>query len=73
MVSGLHQVEHKLAVSSEEIESVSEFVYFGSWLTWDNNRIEDICKKTNKVVAVAVMAKFRNIWKSKNIRIWYYA
>jgi hypothetical protein len=54
-------------VGGNTIESVKEFVYLGSLLTWDNDWSKEIQRRIAK--ATGVMAQFKNIWNSKNIKI----
>ena len=49
------------------MESVTEFEYLGSLITWDNDGTTEIKRRIRK--ATGVMAGFRNIWNSKNINL----
>ncbi len=65
MVFGQEDIEDEMEIRGRSIKNVTEFVYLGSLLTWDND-----CKKEIKrriVRATGVMAGFKTIWNSKHI------
>jgi hypothetical protein len=67
MVFGESSLAQPLKVENNEIENVSEFVYLGSLLTWDNDCSAEIKRRIAK--AMGAMAGLRTIWKSKHITL----
>jgi hypothetical protein len=67
MISGNQQMTGTLKLEHEEIESVDQFIYLGSLITWDNDDSKEIRRRIG--VASGAMAGFSKIWRSKEIRI----
>ena len=65
MVLGKKDIETEIKLNNETIENVSEFVYLGSLLTWDNDCTKEI--KRRIALAKGVMTGLNNIWNSKQI------
>ncbi|XP_016299301.1 uncharacterized protein LOC107656114 [Sinocyclocheilus anshuiensis] len=66
MVFGQEDIEEELEIRGRSIENVTEFVYLGSLLTWDNDCSKEIKRRIAR--ATGVMAGFKTIWNSKHIR-----
>jgi len=65
LVFGSETTEEKMKVRNKELENVTEFVYLGSLLSWDND-----CGKIRRRMAKAgVMAGFKKVWTSKEISV----
>lgn len=65
MVFGQESIEEKLEIGGRSIENVTEFVYLGSLLTWDNDCNKEIRRRIAR--ATGAMAGFKKIWNSKQI------
>jgi hypothetical protein len=65
MVFGKKTIDREIKVQDEVIENVTEFVYLGSLLTWNNDCTKDIKARIAK--AKGVMAGLNSIWNSKQI------
>lgn len=65
MIFGKKTIDREIKVQEELIENVTEFVYLGSLLTWDNDCTKEIKARIAK--AKGVMAGLNNIWNSKQI------
>ena len=65
MVNGSKNIVKNLEIGSNKIENVTEFVYLGSLLTWDNDCNKEIRRRIAR--ATGVMTGFKQIWKSKHI------
>ncbi len=65
VVFGQENIEEEMEIRGRSIENVTEFVYLGSLMTWDN----DCNKEIKRIIARAtgVMAGFKTIWNSKHI------
>ncbi len=65
VVFGQENIEEEMEIRGRSIENVTEFVYLGSLMTWDN----DCNKEIKRIIARAtgVMAGFKTIWNSKYI------
>jgi len=50
-----------------QIDSVNEFVYLGSLLTWDSDCSKDIERRLDK--EMGEMAGFSTIWKRRHVSI----
>ena len=67
MVLGQQEIDSNLTVHGGEIENVTEFVYLGSLITWDNDCSKDIKRRQEK--ATGVFTAFSAIWNSKEISV----
>ena len=67
MVFGQEDIGKKMEIGGRSIENVTEFVYLGSLLTWDNDCNLEIKRRIAK--ATGVMAGFKTIWRSKHISV----
>ena len=65
MVFGQESIEEKLEIGGRSIENVTEFVYLGSLLTWDNDCNKEIRRRIAR--ATGAMAGFKTIWNSRHI------
>ena len=65
MVFGQEDIKEGLKIKGRIIENITEFVYLGSLLTWDNDCNKEIKRKIAR--ATGAMAGFKTIWKSKHI------
>ena len=65
MTFGSKTMAKGIKIQDEEIENVTEFVYLGSLLTWDNDCTREITTRIAK--AKGVMAGLNSIWNSKKI------
>ena len=65
MVFGQENITEELMIGSTRIENVTEFVYLGSLLTWDNDCSEEIKRRLAR--ATGVMARFKTVWNSMHI------
>ena len=65
MVFGQEDIGKKLEIGGRGIENVTEFVYLGSLLTWDNDCNLEIKRRIAR--ATGVMAGFKTIWRSMHI------
>ncbi len=54
-----------MEIRGRSIENVTEFVYLGSLLTWDNDCNKEIKRRIAR--ASGVMVGFKTIWNSKHI------
>jgi len=54
-------------IDSTRIENVTEFVYLGSLLTWDNDCSKEIRRRIAQ--ATGAMAGFKKVWNSMHISI----
>jgi len=54
-------------INSTRIENVTEFVYLGSLLTWDNDCSKEIKRRIAR--ATGAMAGFKKVWNSMYIRV----
>ena len=50
MVFGRESIVKQLELNEQNIENVSQFVYLGSLITWDNDCSKDIECRINKVL-----------------------
>jgi len=58
----------ELMVNSTRIENVTEFVYLGSLLTWDNDCSKEIKRRIAR--ATGAMAGFKKVWNSMDISVY---
>ena len=65
MVFGQENIEKELEVGGRSINNVTEFVYLGSLLTWENDCNKEIKRRIAR--ATGAMAGFKTIWNSKHI------
>jgi len=65
MVFGQESIEEELEIGGRHIDNVTEFVYLGSLLTWDNDCNKEIKRRIAR--ATGAMAGFKTIWNSKHI------
>ena len=65
MVFGQEDIKEGLKIKGRIIENITEFVYLGSLLTWDNDCNKEIKRRIAR--ATGAMAGFKTIWKSKHI------
>jgi hypothetical protein len=65
MMFGQEDIEEELKISGRNIENVTEFVYLGSLLTWDNDCSKAIKRRIAR--ATGAMEGFKTIWNSKHI------
>jgi hypothetical protein len=65
MVFGQEEITEELEIGDRKIENVTEFVYLGSLLTWDNDCNKEIKRRIAR--ATGAMAGFKTIWNSKYI------
>ena len=67
MVFGQEDIGKKMEIGDRSIENVTEFVYLGSLLTWDNNCNLEIKRRIAK--ATGAMAGFKTIWRSNQVSL----
>lgn len=67
LVFGQEDITKELVIRSKKIENVTEFVYLGSLLTWDNDCNKEI--KSRVARATAAMVGFQTIWNSEHISL----
>jgi len=67
MVFGKESLANKVEIDGMQIDNITEFVYLGSPLTWDNDCSKEIKRRLNK--AMGAMDGFSTIWKSKHVSI----
>jgi len=65
MVFGQENIIEELMINNTRIENVTEFVYLGSLLTWDNDCGKEIKRRIAR--ATGAMAGFKKIWNSMHI------
>jgi hypothetical protein len=65
MVFGQECIEEELEIGDRNIVNVTEFVYLGSLMTWDNDCNKEIRRRIAR--ATGAMAGFKTIWNSKHI------
>jgi hypothetical protein len=65
MVFGREEIEKELEIRGRKIQNVTEFVYLGSLLTWDNDCTKEVKRRIAR--ATGAMAGFKTIWNSKHI------
>jgi hypothetical protein len=65
VVFGQEDIAEELLIGNLRIENVTEFVYLGSLLTWDNDCNTEIRRRIAR--ATGVMAGFKKVWNSKHI------
>ena len=65
MVFGRDTIDKEIKVQDQTIENVTQFVYLGSLLTWNNDCTKEI--KTRIAKAKGAMAGLNTIWSSKQI------
>ena len=65
MVFGQTNIIEELMIGSTRIDNVTEFVYLGSLLTWDNDCSKEIKRRIAR--ATGAMARFKKVWNSKHI------
>ena len=67
MMSWNNPAGRQVQVNGEELETVSKFVYLGGTVTQEGGSDEDIKSRLGK--ARAAFSKFRNIWKSSQLKL----
>jgi len=66
-VFGQENIIEELMINSTRIENVTEFVYLGSLLTWDNDCSKEIKRRIAR--ATGVMAGFKKVFNSVYISV----
>jgi hypothetical protein len=65
MMFGQEDIVKALEIDGRAVANVTEFVYLGSLLTWDNDCTKEIKRRIAR--ATGAMAGFKTIWNSKHI------
>jgi len=66
-VFGQENIIEELMINSTRIENVTEFVYLGSLLTWDNDCSKEMKRRIAR--ATGAMAGFQKVWNNMYISV----